>query len=344
MVPGNETPMRRSYGRLLIGVAVFAVVVLAAFFAVDDTRAFLEVAKDIRPLPVLAGMTATLAAYLAFCATVVAAARCGGSPLRFREALATSFVAEAVNNLLSSGGVGGIAIRVFGFGKRGVPAGVSVGASVVATLIGDAVVALAVQVGLIYLFFAGRIEKSTATWMVVVSVLLLVFLGAVAGRLRNPATRDRLGVWFGKRAERIARSLGRPDLAQGEGLTRFREDFRGFFRQVARRPRSLFVPYGWALVDYSFRITCLGAAFVAVGHPVGPLVLLTAFGIGIAAGALSLVPGGIGVVEGSMSAAFVLMGVPLAVAGVAVIVFRFCYYVVPLIAVSVVFRRMMRPA
>lgn len=342
MAAGNET--RPSYLRLAGAALVLGVVFLAAFFAIDDARAFLDVAKDIRPLPVLLAMVATFGAYLAFCATLVMAARSGGSPLGFREALATSFVSEAVNNLLSTGGIGGIAIRVYGFGKRGVPAGVSLGISAVTTLMGDAVITLLVQVGLVYLFAAGRIERGTATWMVVVGVLLIVVLGAIVGRLRDPAAREKVGRWFGRRAEGIATKLGRADLTHGEGLVRFREDFFGFFRHIARRPRGLAAPYLCALVDYSLRIACLAAAFAAVGHPVGPLVLVTAFGIGIAAGALSLVPGGIGVVEGSMSAAFVLMGVPLAVAGVAVVVFRFCYYVFPLIAVSVLFRRMLRPA
>lgn len=342
MAAGNET--RGSWLRILAGAVISGVVVLAAFLAVDDARAFLEVAKDIRPLPVLVAMLATVGAYLAFCATLVSAARIGGSPLRFREAVATSFVSEAVNNLLSTGGIGGIAIRVYGFGKRGVPAGVSLGMSAVTTLMGDAVITLLVQVGLVYLFVAGRIEQRTATWLVAIGVLLLVVLGAVAVRLRDPAARKRVGRWFGRRAEGIASKLGRADLTHGEGLAKFRADFFGFFREIGRRPRGLVAPYACALVDYTLRIVCLGAAFAAVGHPLGPLVLLTAFGIGIAAGALSLVPGGIGVVEGSMSAAFVLMGVPLAVAGVAVIVFRFCYYVFPLIAVSVLFRRMLRPA
>jgi len=60
------------------------------------------------------------------------------------------------------------------------------------------------------------------------------------------------------------------------------------------------------------------------------------FGVGILFSLVSLVPGGLGVMEGSMTAVFVSLSVPLEPAVVAVLIFRLVYYVMPLL-VSVVF-------
>ena len=60
-----------------------------------------------------------------------------------------------------------------------------------------------------------------------------------------------------------------------------------------------------------------------------PGVVVTGFAVGVAAGVMSMVPGGLGVQEGSMAGAYHLLGVPLEQGVLVSFLFRLVYYMVP---------------
>tara|TARA_B100001013_G_C24591359_1_gene434940 strand:+ start:75 stop:332 length:258 start_codon:yes stop_codon:yes gene_type:complete len=71
---------------------------------------------------------------------------------------------------------------------------------------------------------------------------------------------------------------------------------------------------------------------------VDPGVVVTGFAVGVAAGVMSMVPGGLGVQEGSMAGAYHLLGVPLEQGVLVSFLFRLVYYMVPF-GVSLLFYR-----
>ena len=68
-----------------------------------------------------------------------------------------------------------------------------------------------------------------------------------------------------------------------------------------------------------------------MNYPVAPGLVVIGFAVGICLSLVSLVPGGLGVMESSMTAVFVSLGVPLEPAVVAVLIYRIAYYVLPLL-------------
>ena len=62
-----------------------------------------------------------------------------------------------------------------------------------------------------------------------------------------------------------------------------------------------------------------------------PGIVIVGFAVGVCVSLASLVPGGLGIMESSMTAVFVSLGVPLEPAVVAVLIFRLVYYVLPLL-------------
>ena len=67
-------------------------------------------------------------------------------------------------------------------------------------------------------------------------------------------------------------------------------------------------------------------------------MVVTGFAVGVAAGVMSMVPGGLGVQEGSMAGAYHLLGVPLEQGVLVAFLFRLVYYMVPF-GVSLLFYR-----
>jgi uncharacterized protein (TIRG00374 family) len=93
--------------------------------------------------------------------------------------------------------------------------------------------------------------------------------------------------------------------------------------------------------DWVCMVAVLGFCFDALGNPIEPAVLLIGFVVGIAVGLLSMIPGGLGVQEGSMAAVYALLGVPLGQAVLAAILFRVVYYFAPFLVSLGFYRRLM---
>ena len=70
--------------------------------------------------------------------------------------------------------------------------------------------------------------------------------------------------------------------------------------------------------------------------------MVTGFAIGIAVGVMSMVPGGIGVQEGSMAGTYHLLGMPLEEAVVLSLLFRVIFQLVPLALSMSLYWRVLR--
>jgi uncharacterized protein (TIRG00374 family) len=333
----------RSNRLLFLGILI-ALVLGALFFAYGDARKFLAVAEDVRPLPLVFACVFCAGAYLGFTAMLTLVARRGGYRVRFRDVVPTSFVSQAVNNLLSTGGIGGIAVRIYGFGVLGVPPGAATAVSAATTLTGDAVVAIGLAVSLLWLAGRGELSKRVEIWVMVLIAAALLLLFSAFLVFRNAKRRDRLVGWISGWGGSMAKKLESPALQKEEAVTSFRADLVRVFQRWLEDPLALLGAIALGIFDMTCRAACLGAAFWAIGIPQPPMVVAAGFLIGISAGAVSLIPGGIGVLEASMFGVFALLGVERDQAAVAVIVFRFVFYVLPVILTAIFFPGMMRPA
>jgi uncharacterized protein (TIRG00374 family) len=74
--------------------------------------------------------------------------------------------------------------------------------------------------------------------------------------------------------------------------------------------------------EWAFQAVALWFCFDALGNTPNLGVLLSGFGIGLSAGNLSMVPGGLGVQEASMAGIYALLGMSFAQAALVAILFR----------------------
>jgi len=94
-----------------------------------------------------------------------------------------------------------------------------------------------------------------------------------------------------------------------------------------------------ATIYTGFDMLTLYFFFIAVGFPVGPEILLVGYGLPLILGKMAfLLPGGIGVVEGSMAALYTGLGVPGSIAVVVVLSYRvFSFWIPTLIGFPIAF-------
>jgi uncharacterized protein (TIRG00374 family) len=125
-------------------------------------------------------------------------------------------------------------------------------------------------------------------------------------------------------------------------LLRFQRNLNAGFDFLLERPHEMLAPTLWIVLDWVFTLLVLYTAFVAIGHPLNVGYVIAGFAIGMFFSIVSLVPGGLGVLEGSMTAVFASLDVPLERAVVAILIFRVTYYGLPLLASLVLARPTLR--
>jgi uncharacterized protein (TIRG00374 family) len=151
------------------------------------------------------------------------------------------------------------------------------------------------------------------------SLAAIVPMVAVLSAMHHRAARelllraiDRGSRWLGRRAPIL------PATRLGSSLGRLVESF-GALRLSPRRGLAVLA---LALVNWLAAVACLAASVGAVGGTIPWKELLIIWSAGTGAGYVGLTPGGVGLVEAALTAAFVAAGSPASVALGAVLVYR----------------------
>ena len=101
-------------------------------------------------------------------------------------------------------------------------------------------------------------------------------------------------------------------------------------RALAADPPRLATAVAWGAANWLLDATVLWAVLAAVGHPLNPLTLFTAYAVANVLGLLPITPGGVGVVEGVLVPSLVAAGVPAHLALVGVLGWRLVNYWLPI--------------
>jgi uncharacterized protein (TIRG00374 family) len=242
--------------------------------------------------------------------------------------LGIALVSTTANYLVSAGGVTGFALKAHLLHKRQVPIATTVTASAVSSAILYAVLAVILAQGFVSLLLSAGgarlavMESGVGLFILVVAAafLLVVFF--------NRNMRGRLSHRLFRLTNRAAFSLSQREIPPedfalfemqlNQGLARIRAGKGRLTRTV------LYTCFDWGLAMAS-----LWFCFRAVGVKLSVGHLSAAFTTGQAATLIPILPGGLGAAEGSITALMGGLGVNVADAIVAAMLFRLCYYVAP---------------
>jgi len=153
---------------------------------------------------------------------------------------------------------------------------------------------------------------------ILILLLILASIIVFSSRARSVLLRSLGGMVHFIIRRKIDTALNDFDNAMSQGVMLIRQ-----------RPKVLWMLILVAVGDWAGTIGALWFCFAALGTFLGAGVLVTGFSLGITAGFISMVPGGLGVQEGSMVGIYALFGVQVRTAVLAAILFRIVYYFVP---------------
>jgi glycosyltransferase 2 family protein len=345
-VPDAEARPRRG-SRVAVVVAV--AVVIAAYLVLvllSDLNKLREAAASVHPAALLLPLLLSLLSYATMARSYQGIADVAGRHLSFREWLRITFVSNTANNLVTSAGLSGFAVRMLLLSQQGVSSGRAVLISLVQTFLTNFTLLIFILGGMITLVVRKHIGGTlllVAIAAVVGFALLLCIAFVFATR---PALRRRTLVRTTLTLHAIGRRIAPSWTPRRGRLGRLQRNLDQGLDFLLRRKERMVVPTGWILFDWVLTVGVLWASFWAVEAPLPLSVIMMGFGVGLFVSLVSFVPGGLGIMEGAMTMVFVkiLKVVTLEKAFVAVLIFRLTYQVVPLVVSLFLFHGLVRQA
>ncbi|MGI8491846.1 MAG: lysylphosphatidylglycerol synthase transmembrane domain-containing protein [Acidimicrobiales bacterium] len=296
--------------RYVVGLGLAGVAAWAVAGKSDELSGSSEYLENLRWVWVVAAAAAEAASYLAFASLQRRLLRAGGVDIPKRSILGITLAGNAIQNSLPAGVVlaAAYAFRQFRrFRADEVLAGWVIVAMTAASVITLTVMAAA-GLGL-----AASTGSALDLVGVILGVLVVVALLVVAWTERERLIPRAAGVL--RLAQRyLHRPAGDPETIVGSALRRLAVVTPG------RRDWAWAMSMGVA--NWVLDLTCLVSAFLAVGVGVPWRGLLLAYGAAQLATTLPITPGGLGVVEGSLTVALVAFGGAQASTVAAVLLYR----------------------
>jgi glycosyltransferase 2 family protein len=336
---------RRSLLSVIVLLVLFGILIAAVAADWSNARRVLRAAdwRLLAPALVVAALS-----YLCASAAYAQAIRAFGGAGRKSRLLLAGFVSMAVNNLITLGNVVGYSVGALLLTTRDmtessddsdrVPSRLRdiAAASVFNSYLYFAVGTTCLPLSLLYVIVGRHLPQRAEA-----GLALVVALGCTLAVIVNLAVfRPRFRSALLRLVGRASRRLTRRDI-EGQ-LTAFDGSLARGLTLLRARPVRLVGLLAGIIGDWLFCTATVWFCFAALGIRLHVGVMLSGFFIAIAAGALSMLPGGMGVQDGSMAGVYALLGIPFGPALLAAVLFRVVYYLIPFTLALLVYARLIR--
>lgn len=342
-MPDSPDNIPYRFRKGIIITFILIVLVLAVLISLFDLAKLLVVFRGVN------GRLFVLSMVIAWCAygCVFEAHRALFRELNYRIGLPDFFriiiLSVTTNYLVATGGAGGIGLRALMFRRHGIPAGTTIAASVLYLLISNVYLVILLVAGVLTVLngFPGSGVNRIVLVVLVSGIVLaascgMVFMGS--DRLRGGAFR-----FFYRIMNRVLRTLRLP-VIPGSSMESVELEFRNVGNILVGNPRTVIRILLFSGLDWCMYLWCFRVCFEQAGCVVPFGLFVTGVGIGLLVSILSMIPGGLGVMEGSMTYFFVSFGYAPERIVVAVILLRIVYYVIPFLLSLGISRRLLMDA
>ncbi len=255
-----------------------------------------------------------------------------------RELAEVCFISTVINHVLTTGGVVGYSLRYLLMKMYNVSLKDVLTSSILHYYLTSLDMLTILPLSFLYLLLHATVPRGVVIALGLMTLLFSLLLILITVLVLFPSRRRPIISLLARLGSRILHR----DLSSW--LTQFDETLTRGTEAIRLKPIRLLWVMVLTLLDFSCSIIAIGFVFEALGPPVKAAALVTGYVIGIMAGLLSMVPGGLGIQEGSMAGIFALLGVRLEQAVLATILFRIMYYLLPYFLILPFYNRLLHRA
>jgi len=317
-------------------IIVILFIVAGVTIIVLDWKEMRNVIGQANWLLLLPALFFTAVSYLCLSVSFSVSFRAFGVNLQNKELMQIGFVSNVVTYLFNVGGMTGITLQFILIKMREISSKDILAPSIFQLLFESLALVILLPFGLVSIMLSQQTSSHATVGLGIATGILTVFI--ISGCFLVFVSPAR--TWFLKLLTRIVHFFSHRNVQAG--LNDFDNAMSRGTAVIASRPSVLIILIALTLFDWVSALTALWFCFFALGKVVGTSTLITGFSLGITAGFISFIPGGLGVQEVSMAGIYSLLGVPLSTAILASILFRIVYYFVPFLVSLQFYHRLLR--
>ncbi|RLF23235.1 MAG: hypothetical protein DRJ68_00230 [Thermoprotei archaeon] len=316
---GSESERLKGVARFALLLGVGICIFLVYLYFVNPEEVFREIARaDVVLLTMAFPLDAAFMVLFGVGWYVLIRSVCRGASLK--DCVSISLVSLFGDVMIPTGTVTGEAIRLL-LAKRKLKLGVN---SALATILVHRIVNL---MAFILYFMVGLAlfwsNMSNSVGMIILLVLALVAAGGGLYAIRSFGRSKRLQGFIAKASEKLLKTFRRWSEESGDVIEYSISEFSDAVNSMFSRPWIIALSFVIFVAQWAAAITVPYVVFASLGHPVPYSLVAAAYPIY----SLSLmipigIPAMLGVVEASMTATFIALGVSASIASSASILTR----------------------
>ncbi len=244
-----------------------------------------------------------------FCTSVLATL---GEKVGYKAMYRLSLELNFVNHILPSGGVSGISYFTMRMRKFGVSPAKSTMVQLVKLFLLYVSFQPLLVLGVFLLAMRGHVNELVLT--TATSIVTLLIIGTIVV-LYIAESRARVQAFLGFVTNLLNRIIGlvrrgRPAAINMARAEQAFSEMHDAYVLLKDRWRQLKMPFIYSLLDNIVELTTLYVVYIAFGRLVNVGAVILAYAVANFAGLISILPAGIGVFEGLMTATLVATGIP----------------------------------
>lgn len=323
--------------KLLIAVALLlgVVFVIARLAEVEAIWATLQ-RGDLRFI-LLAGLV-LLGWLVNIAASYHTAYQLLGLDERLKKLLVLSILANFVNVVAPSAGMGGMAVFISDARRRGYSAGRVTVAGVLVVLFDYLGLLVTLAAGLLVLLSVNHLTTLDLIASAILLLIAAVLTAVLYLAMRSEVKLGRLLIWAVQWINRLMRPLIKRRFLSKEYAWQFAHEAAAGLQQIRRNPKRLWKPAVLALSNKLLLILILFLVCKAFQVSVPPDTLIASFSIAYLFVIVSPTPSGVGFVEGFLTLTMHSLGIPLSEAAVISLAYRGITFWTPLLLGMLAFR------
>jgi phosphatidylglycerol lysyltransferase len=306
---------------------------------VPDLIALASTMRTGLPAWIAAATALQVAYYACYVATFRQSFVAVGVVRPYREYVPAVLGSLFANVVVPAAGTAGPALVVDDSSQHGASVARSTAGVVVSELADFSGFAIIVFGGLIYLAILRRLTSYELVAAGLLLVLVLAFVAVLLLGVLHPAALLRTLTALQSLVTRLRRVVRRAQAeTDSDWASRQAAEFSEAAGLVAAHPRELARAWAFSLLGHTADLVSLGCLALAFGWR-SPGSIIAAYAVGVLLWVISIVPQGIGVVEGAMTLVFVSFGAPAATAAAITLAFRGLSFWLPFAIGGVLLRR-----
>ncbi len=310
------------------------------FFIVLEKADFTHLLANLRDLDffwVVVALFCSAGSYICIAAVLKTLLEATGNQLKNADVFNVAFISTVANYVMALAGVSGLAIKIYLLAKRKIPPSQTLSISIVHGFFTNTIAIFFVAAG--FFFFYGHFNWHSANVSIslpIICFILFLLIFTLALFIVHEGFRKKC--W-----QVVHKMLGylvckyKFSCKLLENLNSTFVHFDASMSQMVKDMGRLTRASLYALADWLLMFWCLQSSFLAANYHVKVQILIVGFCVGLFISLISIIPGSLGIMEGSMVSVFYFLGLDYEKSLVAILVYRLFYYFLPTLVGIILF-------